>query len=413
VVTAKWFLPDQKFTDRTATLFDGIRDLFKDLLNVKIEFEHFKDGQTVQELLSGVKNGITFVTLYESIYLETSHKFIPLFKIKTSLHNGVLAIPEESDVKHLCDLVGKKILIHQGMDLTCINPVIAYLVKNCEIVIAPKSFLAYTDSDFQIDQLLKNDFAAILSKTFNYHLLAENSSQKLKIIGQFPVESEFIAIAASGFNIGKVHNELENWCKKQNQDHLASGFIFAPIEKSDNTLLIEAIEGLGYNTKNFIEQYSSQIIKAITDTQIEEIKTLSEKYNGLQVFNEKLINMYKEIRDSRDRLYKEIDTATDNLIVFLKDGTIIGISRGFINWVHQSRQDIIGKNIADFISPNMNKSFRELIQQVDYGLIKSFGVRLVKDGGESNPAKIDFAMIELQDSKIILGIINKKITKGI
>ncbi|MFA5728876.1 MAG: hypothetical protein WC957_05570 [Candidatus Neomarinimicrobiota bacterium] len=61
----------------------------------------------------------------------------------------------------------------------------------------------------------------------------------------------------------------------------------------------------------------------------------------------------------------------------------------------------------------MNKSFRELIQQVDYGLIKSFGVRLVKDGGESNPAKIDFAMIELQDSKIILGIINKKITKGI
>jgi hypothetical protein len=184
--------------------------------------------------------------------------------------------------------------------------------------------------------------------------------------------------------------------------------MYVPIGKTDNDLLIAAIEGLGYNLRNFVEQYSELVIKTITNSQTEEIKILNEKYNGLQVFNEKLVNMYKEVRESRDRLYKEIDAPFDNQVLFLKDGTILGVSRGYLNWIHSTRQDVIGRNIADFIIPNMNKNFRELIQQIDYGLIKSFGVRLLKEHNEENLAKMDFTMLELQDSKIILGIIGKK-----
>lgn len=411
--TAKWFLPRQKLTDRTANLFDGVKDMFKDLLNMRVEFEYFTDGCSIQEQLTAVKNALTFIPLYEAIYLEIYEKYIPLFRLKTSIHHQLLVVPVEFDFKQLSDLAGKKVMIPQGIDLASINPVIVYLLKKCEIVLTPKSFLAYSRSNFQIDQIFKNGIAAILTDTFNYSILVENSSKKLKIADQFPIESDLIAVAAPDFKIGSFKKEFDGWSKKQRPDRFKDSFMFAPVDKSDNLLLTQAIEGLGYSVKGFIEQYSSQVIKSITNSQTEEIKILHEKYNGLQVFNEKLINMYKEIRDSRDRLYKEIDTATDNLIVFLKDGTIIGVSRGFVNWVHQSRQDIVGKNIADLIRPNMNKSFPELIQQIDYGLIKSFGVRLVKIHDDNNQAKIDFTLIELQDSKIILGMISKKTTKGL
>ncbi|MBP7886355.1 MAG: PAS domain-containing protein, partial [Candidatus Marinimicrobia bacterium] len=148
------------------------------------------------------------------------------------------------------------------------------------------------------------------------------------------------------------------------------------------------------------------IIKNIKSKLAEEVETLNEKYSGLQVFNEKLVDMYKEIRESHDRLYQEIDSAVQNQILFLKDGTIIGISRGFMNWVQKSRPEIIGKNINDFINPNINKPFNELIQQVDYGLIKSFGIRLKNTNDNDTTAKMDFTILELRDSKVVMGIVS-------
>lgn len=409
--TATWFLPKQKLSDKAVDLFDNVRDMFKYLLNMKIDFAYFTDNQSLQEQVAGTNNAVMFVSLYESIYLETFDQFIPLFKMKSSAHKGLLVVPKESEVKHLGDLAGQKVVIPKGIDLACVNPIILYLVKNSKVISAPKSFLTFCKSDYHIEHLLKSGAAAILTNSFDYNMLIESEQKKLKIIGQFPLESDFVAIASPDMKIGKFKHDFEGWLKKQKTECFKDGYMYAPIGKADNDLLIEAIEGLGYNLRDFIEEYSDLVIKAITNSQTEEFKILNEKYNGLQVFNEKLVNMYKEVRESRDRLYKEIDTSLDNQILFLKDGTILGISRGFLNWVHASRQEIIGRNVADFISPNMNKTFRELIQQIDYGLIKSFGVRLIKDNSEDNLAKMDFTMLELQDSKIILGIIGKKASK--
>jgi PAS domain-containing protein len=190
-------------------------------------------------------------------------------------------------------------------------------------------------------------------------------------------------------------------------DYFKDGYKLQSIDKYENILLIEAIEGLGYKLKDFIENYPDLIIKNIKSKLAEEVETLNEKYSGLQVFNEKLVDMYKEIRESHDRLYQEIDSAVQNQILFLKDGTIIGISRGFMNWVQKSRPEIIGKNINDFINPNINKPFNELIQQVDYGLIKSFGISLKNTNDNDTTAKMDFTILELRDSKVVMGIVSK------
>jgi len=411
VETATWFLPKQKLSDKAVDLFDDIRDMFNDLLKMKIDFAYFTNNQSIQEQVSGTKNAVMFVSLYESIYLETFDRFVPLFKMKSTAHKGLLVVPKESGVKHLNDLAGQKVIIPKGVDLACINPIILYLVKNSKVISAPKSFLTFCKSDYHIEHLLQSGAAAILTNSFDYTMLIESEQKKLKIIGQFPLESDFVAIATPDITMGKFKENFENWLKKKKSEWFKDGYMYAPIDKTDNDLLIEAVEGLGYNLRDFIEQYSDLVIKTITNGQTEELKILNEKYNGLQVFNEKLVNMYKEVCESRDRLYKEIDTSLDNQILFLKDGTILGISRGFLNWVHVSRPEIIGRNVADFISPNMNKTFRELIQQIDYGLIKSFGVRLIKDNSDESLAKMDFTMLELQDSKIILGIIGKKASK--
>jgi len=122
------------------------------------------------------------------------------------------------------------------------------------------------------------------------------------------------------------------------------------------------------------------------------------------------VAMYKEVRDSRDRLIKEMETANENSVLFLKDGTIIGVSRGLLNWLRCSRPEIIGKEIGEFFKPNLNKSLKELIQQVDYGLIRSFGIKIQKRDGQEESAKMDFSIVELQDSKVILGMVTKRST---
>ncbi len=406
--TVTWFLPKQKLSDKAIDLFDSLRSLFKDLLDMKIDFEYFENGKTIQDQISGEKSAAMFASLYESIFLEKFENFIPLFKIKSSPHEGLLVVRKDANFTKLSDLVGRKVAIPKGVDLAIINPIILYLVRNCQVISTPKSFLTYCKSSDDFDHLLQSGVDAILTNTFDYDMLIESDRKKMQIIGKFPVDSDFVAIGSPRFKIGKFQRDFGIWLKKQKTDCLKNGYMYVPIGKTDNDLLIAAIEGLGYNLRNFVEQYSELVIKTITNSQTEEIKILNEKYNGLQVFNEKLVNMYKEVRESRDRLYKEIDAPFDNQVLFLKDGTILGVSRGYLNWIHSTRQDVIGRNIADFIIPNMNKNFRELIQQIDYGLIKSFGVRLLKEHNEENLAKMDFTMLELQDSKIILGIIGKK-----
>jgi hypothetical protein len=408
VETATWFIPKQKLSDKAVEFFDDLRGMFKDVADMNIKFDYFREGQSIQQLVSGIPNAVMFVSLYESIYLENFDKFIPLFKIKSSPHDGLLVVRKDSTIQHITDLVGQKVMIPKGTDRSCIDPIILYLVKNCEVKSAPKSFLTFYKAENRIEQLLNNRISAILTDTFEYNMLIESERKKLKVIGRYPLESEFVAIASPDFNVDKFRRNSETWLKKKSHNIFKDGYMLAPIYQNENDLVIETIDGLGYNLRDFIEQYSDLVIKTISNSQAEEFKILNEKYNGLQVFSEKLVNMYKEVRDSRDRLNDEIDASLENQVLFLKDGTILGVSRGFLNWLNTSRQDIIGRNIADYINPNMNKSFRELIQQIDYGLIKSFGVRLLKDSNNENPVKMDFTMLELQDSKIILGIIGKK-----
>jgi len=94
---------------------------------------------------------------------------------------------------------------------------------------------------------------------------------------------------------------------------------------------------------------------------------MEEKYARLKNFNDKLVKMYQEVRDSRDRLTKEI---------------------------------------TKFIETSINTPFKKLIQQIDVGLVRSFVIKLKSSDGKETERKMEFSIVELMDSKIILGILS-------
>jgi hypothetical protein len=79
VETATWFIPKQKLSDKAVEFFDDLRSMFKDVADMNIEFYYFREGQAIQQLVSGIPNAVMSYA-FESIYLETLKKFIRLLK---------------------------------------------------------------------------------------------------------------------------------------------------------------------------------------------------------------------------------------------------------------------------------------------------------------------------------------------
>ena len=201
---------------------------------------------------------------------------------------------------------------------------------------------------------------------------------------------------------------MAKWVLKNHEKISEIRLRFVQVEKSNSMIFIEAIEGLGYTLKSFIEEYSTPIIDSITVDSSSELRRLKEKYDRLSMFNEKLVRMYREVRESRDRISKMIDSSSDQAVLFLRDGIILGVSRTFCNHLKYNRQDIIGKGISNFIETKIDASLKTIINQIDCGLLKSFFIKLKKSDGSLEKLKMEFCIVELLDSKVILGIISKK-----
>jgi len=201
---------------------------------------------------------------------------------------------------------------------------------------------------------------------------------------------------------------MAKWVLKNHEKISEIRLRFVQVEKSNSMIFIEAIEGLGYALKDFIEEYSTPIIDSITVDGSSALRRLKEKHDRLSMFNEKLVRMYREVRESRDRISKMIDSSSDQAVLFLRDGIILGVSRPFCNHLKYNRQDIIEKGISNFIETKIDASLKTIINQIDCGLLKSFFIKLKKSDGSLEKLKMKFYIVELLDSRVILGIISKK-----
>jgi ABC-type phosphate/phosphonate transport system substrate-binding protein len=407
----KWLLPNQKITKEAINIVEDLGKFFKKSQGVSVKYEHLNNQYPAVEQIAKAADAISLVSNYEAIYLESFYEFTPLFKLKLTDLSGLVVVDKNSGFKSLMDLKGRTVVFPHSTDWQLINPVILFFIRKCQIVDtqANKDFSVVLEP-MELLYVINKKANAAVTTNFDLNLLPNKERKNLKIIGEFPVLPEYVVVAGPGFkeqNIAKIKTDIDRWESKHTDQLNNLGLEITSIEIEHSSLLLEAIEGLGYTLKKFIEEYNDLLLSSITVNQQKDLEEMEEKYKRLKNFNEKLVKMYQKVRESRDRLTRDIDSSVDNTILFLKDGTVLGCSRPFFTKLKYSRQDMIGKEVTRFIKTGINTPFKALIQQIDVGLVRSFFVKLKFSDDTEEEAKMEFSIIELLDSKIILGVISK------
>lgn len=376
----------------------------------------FQDLDPDDNLLKKIATSVrlmTLVTNYESIYLESFYEFVPLFKLVMTDIKGYLVVHKDAAYNHLFDLKGKRVSLPAETDWLFLNPTVLYLVQNALIQnldSAPDNNLRLAPT--ALLKVKKKDIDGCVTTSFNFNQLASKDQRQLSIIAEFPLLPEYIVITSGDLEpkrYKKLKTDLAKWFENNIQLLDDIGLQHLPVNGNRmQASLVESIEGLGYTLNKFVEEYSDLLIKSISCSRSKELDDLNEKYSRLKTFNERLVKMYQDARDSRDRLSQEIESATEWIILFQKDGTILGVSRALAKYFKVNRKEIIGKDIIQFIEPSLKTPIKTLIQQIDVGLIRSFHAYLKNGTEKPEDVKIEFSIIELSDSKVIMGMINKK-----
>lgn len=406
----KWLIPEQRISKETVKLIEEIGSIIGQSQGVNIVFERLHNNRPAVEQISKRSNVISLVSHYEAMYLETFYEFLPLFKLAPGDIKGYVVVHKNSRTEKLTDLQRQTLIMLNSTDTIFVNPVTLYLLKNTNIIRLDQSqtFAAKLEP-LHLYQIVDKKVDVAVATSFEYNLIPEKERKNLRILGEFPIMPEYVVVLGAdlkGKNIAKIKPVLERWRSKYGDRYKSLGMEIFAYEGANHSLLLEAIEGLGYTLNKFVEEYNDLLSNSVSISPQKELQEMEEKYTRLKTFNEKLVKMYQDVRDSRDRLTKEIESATDNTILFLKDGTILGASRAFCTLLKYGRQDIVGQEITRFVQPDSNTPFNKLIQQIDVGLVRSFAIKLKKSDGTESLGKMEFSIIELMDSKVILGILS-------
>lgn len=407
----KWLLPNRIISDEMLELLEEIGKIVVRISGVRVNFKRLDNNSQVVEQIAKETNVLSLVSNCEAIYLESFYEFVPLFKFCLTEQKGLVIVDRNSKAESLMDVSHGNVVFPFNTDWFNLNPISLFLIKNGKILNhRTTANYAANLEPIELHQVLNKDANVAVTTSFHYSLLPEKEQKKLKIIGEFPLLPEFVLVVSQEFkeqNIRKIQQETRRWITDQSTRLSNLGLHFLMMEGGNHYLLLEAIEGLGYTLKKYIEEYNDLLVSSISVNQQKEISELTEKCSRLKNFNDKLIKMYQEVRESRDRLSRDIESATDNIILFMKNGSILGCSRSFSNLLKSSRQDLIGKEIGNFIEASINTPLKALINQIDVGLIRSFYVKLKMADGTVQEVKMEFSIVEQLDSKIIIGMVSK------
>jgi PAS domain-containing protein len=370
------------------------------------------DKWSPTEILSTTEPHFLLTNLYEALYLETFFECQALFRIRVTQLQGLLITRINAPFNHLAELRGLTISFLLTSDFLPVNPVILFLLKNTNVVNFRENFQGYTQIESELNKVIDGDYSAAVLESEQYRYLPDYLRANLRICGHFPIFNEQIGLVNQGqaiFQEADLHQINSRLLEKPLQ--LSNGQIINNIDREELALLLEGIEGLEYSLKEYIERFPNITIKALSECFVREYHQLKEKYEHQLEFSEKLVKLYNEVKESRDRLLGENRKVSDHVVIFNKQGKIVGASRLFIKLLHSKRQDIVGKNLSSFLEPQLNKSLVELIEQVDCGLVKSFNVSVRKVTGEVTNAKLDCNILESEDTKYVVGLLIPKSLK--
>lgn len=397
------------FAEQYSYHYQVLNTILTDKFDIALEISE-RENWTPLKILSEPQANLVLVGIYESLYLETFFEYHSLLKFQNTSVQGLIISHHNSTFNHLAELRGLTTTFLLGNDFLPLNPLIYYLLKYTNVTNYHGHFKNIEYMTAELQRVIDGEISAAIIDSHQFLLLPTSIRSNLRIWGRFPIVNEQVAVL----------NTLPKGCEPSAffDKTAASIAKYAPefrvpylinsVNREEFAFLIEGIEGLGYNLKEFIESYPNIILQAIAQSFIQEYHELQNKYRHQVDFNEKLVKMYHEVRDSRDQLISDNRQPAQNVVMFDKSGQIIGASRGFLKLIQSKRQDIIGKELSEYVVPKLNKTLEELIPQIDCELIKSFNVHIHRKSGETVEAKFIGNIIELENSKYVLGLINPK-----
>jgi len=125
-----------------------------------------------------------------------------------------------------------------------------------------------------------------------------------------------------------------------------------------------------------------------------EYLSLNEEYKTI---NDELLISQKEIKESEKR-FKLLSNLTFEGILIHKKGVVLDINNSFLNMSGYSREEIIGKNIINFIiAPEYHKTIREKLASDSSGTYEIEGIH---KNGKKTPLELESKLIELHSEKI-------------
>jgi len=391
-------------------LLDLISNFFTQKLNQSVSVKFVGDGaSSVLENLKNDNYGSGFVSEYEAIYLEAFYEYIPLIKIGITNLNAFIIVRRYSNFRRIEDLKRKSIGIQTGREFYLYNPIISFFVKNCNVSEDTNKgyfpFMGYQLVTNLIDNYID---AAIILKNI-YESLDEEVKKKVKILGEFSTFPGFVFVMNSKVDpdVYKKFTSDSQFIEELRKICYSYQLDLEEVTRTDRSLIIGAIEDHNITFKEFIENFENDIISFFSSESGWELKQLRDRVNNLTRFNEKLVELYKSLKESRDKLTDLLEIPFENIIIFSKDGKITGVSRYFLKNFKYSRRELMKKNIFGVLISDGSLKMEKIINEVDYGLVHSCKAQLKCRDNTFVPVKINFNVIEMDEKKLIIGIVNK------
>ncbi|MBL4560470.1 MAG: PAS domain S-box protein [Labilibaculum sp.] len=122
---------------------------------------------------------------------------------------------------------------------------------------------------------------------------------------------------------------------------------------------------------------------------------------------EKIRNEERKLRVSEKRWRSLIEQASDGILIYNTDGNILDANSAACNWLGYSTKEILALNYSEIDSRHSSSELHSYWRKLNASnpSLSFESVQKRKDGS-SFPVEIHLSLIELQDSKLILSLVN-------
>ncbi len=400
-------IPHQYLTKKMENIILEILLKLEKRIMINIQLKKIDDYDLSPSNYNIKKNQIEIRGLYDGIFYENEYHYSPIFKINLKSNYRYIISKNKSDVKSIRDFNGKTIHAYLLSEMDYLHPIVDYFKDHCILESYFSSKLITNHND--VIEKLHHRIDYLIIGYEDYHSLDNNIKKDLSVIAKYSKIPGLMCMQPQEFSGIKIDDFQDTL---STIDFFNSDFVkhfefkIDDLEKKGHQLIVEALDQYPNGFYHQRNNKQNRMINALTFREKLKSKETEVSFDSASIFSDRMVKMYREVKNDYNDLSKTLNAISDNLILFSTDGKIHGVSKSFYEYFNLKRDDILNDTIFNIFYPDTSAKLSDMIKQVEFGLIKSFYVN-VKFGSISKKEKIEFNVMEFIDTRLILGKIIK------